>query len=107
MLFHQINFIVILSVECLKTFMVKILRIEQNIQKPQNFHPLKLIHYTVAVYLSLEEVKHAYKCYSYIAMYVQYRSKVTLHSRYTPRLDPRELNTLYSLSKLVLQVSVE
>ena len=36
-----------ISPECLKTFVFKISRIEQNPQKPQNFHPSKLIRYTV------------------------------------------------------------
>ena len=44
---YQINSIIIPSVECLKFFMVKILRIAQNLRKPRNFHPSKLIHYMV------------------------------------------------------------
>ena len=39
--------VIIPSVECLKIFVVKILKIEQNPQKPQNFHTSKLIRYTV------------------------------------------------------------
>ena len=53
MLFHQINSIVIPSVECLKIFVVKILRIEENLQKPRNFHPSKLICYTVVNFSGL------------------------------------------------------
>ena len=47
MSFHQINSIIIPSVECLKIFVTKILRIEQNLWKAQNFHPSKLIRYMV------------------------------------------------------------
>ena len=47
MSFHQINSIIIPSVECLEIFMAKILRIEQNLWKAQNFHPSKLIRYMV------------------------------------------------------------
>ena len=46
--FHQI-FIIIPSVEYLKTFMVKSSRIEQNPQKPRHFYPSKLICYTVNI----------------------------------------------------------
>ena len=38
------------NVECLKIFVVKISRIEQNSLKPQNFYPSKLNRYTVASY---------------------------------------------------------
>ena len=35
----------------MKVFVVKISRIEQNPRKPQNFHPSKLIRYTVYLWL--------------------------------------------------------
>ena len=47
MSFHQINSIIIPSVQCLKIFMAKILRIEQNLWKARNFHPSKLICYMI------------------------------------------------------------
>ena len=40
--FHQINSIIIPSAECLKIFMVKILRIEQNLAKTSKFSPLEI-----------------------------------------------------------------
>ena len=42
----------------MKIFVVKISRIEQNPRKPQNFHPLKLIRYTICenVYMQYKQV---------------------------------------------------
>ena len=36
-----------ISPECLKFFVLNISRIEQNLRKPRNCHPSKLIRYTV------------------------------------------------------------
>ena len=50
---NTMNSIIIPSIECLKFFVGKISRIKQNLQKPRNFHPSKMIHYTVAAVVSI------------------------------------------------------